>query len=409
MRAACQKTGGTTNLIFNKKSSKSTKAFALFSTDIPKDKTTTDPVKDYLPAPFTCSSTDADRLKTDTSTHDIVKNEANNKEQKLSTASNNASNITLLEKNIHELTDALEDLKEELPGPLTPCNEDISHLGPYTKPTYNFAKFANDSSTLQQLIKLGVQLYKLERHRDLVQMYLSLDFDRDIKPYIQFLYDCGVSSDNLGNFITRNPRIFKEDMDDLHTRIRYLRAHHFIPEMIKEIVNKNPLWLSFKTQDLDYRLGYFQNTFKLSGYQMRCMTVKYPKVITYNMQHIKELTFAVKEEMGFNLIEMQRVLLKAPRLWINARHKVLNSFDYAHNHMKLSHEFISLQPHILSCRRNRLQARHQFLVHLNRDQYDPLKPMYISPLTLISGNDLEFCKNVANASIDTYNMFLKTM
>ncbi|XP_003707762.1 mitochondrial transcription termination factor 3 [Megachile rotundata] len=320
---------------------------------------------------------------------------------------NNAHSIDILNPDTSKLSDALEDIDIKLPGPLDPCDEDLSHIGPNITPTYNFAKFADKSNTLQQLVKLGVELYKLERDRDVVEMFLSLDFDKDIKPYIQFLHDCGVSPENLGYFITRNPKIFKEDMDDLHTRIRYLRAHKFTPEKISLIINKHPPWLSFTTKDIDYRLGHFQSAYKLTGSEIRHLATKCPKLITYDMRRIRVSSFAIKEEMGFNLVETQNILLQAPRVWIRAKSKVLKTFIYANNIMKLSHAIISSQPHILLCRKLRLQQRHEFLVQLQRNQYDPSKPLYVSPMSLITGSDIDFCKNVAHASIDTYNLFLK--
>ncbi|XP_076648207.1 mitochondrial transcription termination factor 3 [Halictus rubicundus] len=323
--------------------------------------------------------------------------------------SNLEQSIRLLDRCDLEFNDAMKDLDEELPGPLDECNEDLSHIGPYVTPTFNFAKFADDSITIQQLVRLGVELYKLEEDRDLVEMFLSLDFDRDIKPYITFLKDCGVQPENLGRFITKNPRIFKENMDDLRTRIRYLMAHKFTPTMIQSIVNGNPSWLSFKTQEIDGRLGHFQWTFKLNGYNLRYLAAKCPKLITYNMRHIKENTFSVKEEMGFNSEEMKNILLTTPRVWIYSRSKVLAAFDYIHNQMNIPHKQLSMQSQGLTCRKIRLHQRHQFLVELKRNQYDPTKPLYIPLTSVISGTDAEFCKDVAKASIDTYNLFLKTL
>ena len=77
--------------------------------------------------------------------------------------------------------------------------------------------------------------------------------------------------------------------------------------------------------------------------------------------------------------------------------------------MQLTHEIIAEQPQILLCRKSRLENRHKFLVELKKAQFDPLKPMYISPKTLVSGTDAEFCKNTADASILTYNLFLKSL
>ncbi|KOC62676.1 mTERF domain-containing protein 1, mitochondrial [Habropoda laboriosa] len=305
-------------------------------------------------------------------------------------------------------SDALEDIDIKLPGPLDRCTEDLSHIVPELGPTYNFAKYADRSNTIQQLVKLGVELYKLERDRDVIEMILSLDFDKHMKPYIQFLHDCGVSSENLGNFITKNPYIFKEDMDDLYTRIRYLKAHNYTSEMIQVILTRHPPWLSFNTREIDTRLGHFQVTFELSGHDVRCLTVHSPKLITYDMERIKYSTFAVKEEMCFNTREMRLILLNAPHVWIRARSKVVETFDYLHNHMELPHKLISQQPKVLLCKRPRLEKRDQFLAYLKRNQYDPKKPLYVSPLALVEGSDTDFCINVAKASVSTYNEFLKS-
>lgn len=310
--------------------------------------------------------------------------------------------FTLTERKINDTNDGL-------PGPLDPCTEDLSDIGPYMTPTFNFAKFADKSETIQKLVELGVKLYKLEKDRDVVDMIMSLDFERDMKPYITFLNDCGVKAENLGHFITTYPKIFKEDMEHLSTRIRYLRAHRFNRAMIGVIVNRNPLWLSYSVTEIDRKLSYFQHNFKLKGREIRNLAVKYPRLITYRIQHIKENTFAIKEEMGFNQDETKQILLTAPRVWISSRSKIVDTFDYAHNEMKLSHETICQQPLILTCRAARLKERHQFLVELKRNQYDPTKPLYVSLMDVISGTDVEFCTNVAKSTIDLYNMFLKTL
>lgn len=86
----------------------------------------------------------------------------------------------------------------------------------------------------------------------------------------------------------------------------------------------------------------------------------------------------------------------------------MNVFNYAHNEMQLSRDIIVQMPHILLCRKTRLQQRHSFLVELKRTQYDPSKPMYVSPIALISGTDVDFCRDIAKTSVEVYNAFLKT-
>ncbi|XP_032666853.1 transcription termination factor 3, mitochondrial [Odontomachus brunneus] len=355
-------------------------------------------------------STDIKLLNSNISSEDARKfNDGGYVSEPVHKFNDNATSLSRIESVISPYADDfIDDSDITLPKPLDVCTEDLSDIGPPLTPTFSFAKYANKSHTIQELVKLGVELYKLESEEGMVQYILGLDFERDVKPYIMFLHDCGVPADHLGYFITKNPHIFKEDMDDLHTRIRYLRAHEFSINMIGTIICKNPRWLLHSTKDIDGRLGYFQNNFKLTGQQIRLFAVKGPKVVTYKMLHIINNTFSIKEEMEFDNIQIKKLLLKMPRLWVKNRERLMRTFEYAHNEMKLSRDFIVEIPQILTCRTTRLRQRHMFLVEMKKAQYDPSKPLYVSPVALVSGTDLDFCRHIAMTSIDIYNAFLKT-
>lgn len=126
---------------------------------------------------------------------------------------------------------------------LEPLEEDISYYG-QVNPTFNFAQYVNKSEALKNLIKLGVNLHKIEKHQKCAQALLKLDFERDIKSRLLFLNDY-VSPDDLGDFITKNPMILREDLDDMQVRINYLTSKKFDKEMIERIITKNPFWLMF--------------------------------------------------------------------------------------------------------------------------------------------------------------------
>lgn len=136
--------------------------------------------------------------------------------------------------------------KEDKVSVLEDCKEDISHVAPYLKPTFNFAAYVNKSETLQQLVKLGVNLHKIEKSVEAAPFILKLDFEKDIKNYIQFFHDHGVSLEGIAEIITRNPFILKENLGDLEVRINYLESKRFHNEMIARIVSSNPYWLSFR-------------------------------------------------------------------------------------------------------------------------------------------------------------------
>lgn len=291
---------------------------------------------------------------------------------------------------------------------LEPCDEDVSHIAPNMSPTFNFAAYVNKSQTLQELVMLGVELHKLETKKEIGEFIMKLDFEKDIQTHLRFLHDLGVPAENLGTFITKNPLIFKEDLEDLKIRINYLLAKKFTPEMISSIVTRNPRWLSFSTIDIDKRLGYFQREFQLTGDEVRALATKRPQVVTHSISHIKTSVFAVKETMGFTQTEAKALIMAKPKLFMIHPDELKERFHYVHNIMKISHDAILKQPSVLGNRLYRTKQRHEFLQSLNKAQYDPKLPGYVSLVSLVVGTDAQFCKNVAKTSVETFNTFLKS-
>lgn len=68
---------------------------------------------------------------------------------------------------------------------LEPCTEDLSTVAPYFQPSFNFAAYVNNSPTLQELVKLGVDLHSLERRKNVPEFILRLEFSTDMKEHIR--------------------------------------------------------------------------------------------------------------------------------------------------------------------------------------------------------------------------------
>ncbi|KAH8371073.1 hypothetical protein KR093_006132 [Drosophila rubida] len=275
-------------------------------------------------------------------------------------------------------------------------------------PSFNLAAHVNKSNTLQQLLKLGVDLHSIERRKGLGEFVLRLDFEQNVKPFLTFLVDQGVSPDDFGRMITKNPLLFKEDLDDLKTRMEYLKSKRFSTEAQQRILTHNPYWLMFSTRRIDRRLGYFQKEFHLSGHDIRLLATKEPRLVTYNMEHIRKSVFTLREEMGFSPKELQTLIVRKPRLMMIPPDDIVERFSYIHNDMGLSHKQIVQCPELLASREFRLRERHEFLKLLGRAQYDPLKDLYISPSDVVQGNNFYFVRNVAKSDLQTYDLFLKT-
>lgn len=131
------------------------------------------------------------------------------------------------------------------PKALETMEEDISTVTPNFKDTYNLAAYVNRSETLQNLVHLNVNLSKIEKKPYIAEKILRLDFEKDMKNHILFIQDY-VGMDAIGDFITKNPMIFFEDLNDLNTRVNYLSSKHFMEDEIQRIICKNPFWLSFR-------------------------------------------------------------------------------------------------------------------------------------------------------------------
>ncbi|XP_013792503.1 transcription termination factor 3, mitochondrial-like [Limulus polyphemus] len=201
--------------------------------------------------------------------------------------------------------------------------EFIDNLAPVLSPSFNLAAYATRSRTLQELVKLGVDLSRIEKRAGLAKFVLKLDFDKNIKHHIQFLHDLGVPSDELGTFLTHNPLIFKESLDDLQVRVNYLESKKFSTDSITRIVSKAPFWLLFSTKRIDRRLGFFQKEFQLTGDELRHIVTRLPKLALWSLHKVKQTNFSVKEEMGFSEEETKQLLIKKPKIWLLGEYKIL--------------------------------------------------------------------------------------
>ncbi|XP_022820702.1 transcription termination factor 3, mitochondrial [Spodoptera litura] len=291
---------------------------------------------------------------------------------------------------------------------LNPAGEDLSTITPHFSNTFNLAAYVNQSETLKNLVDLNVNISKIEKKPYIVERFLKLDFEKDIKNHIIFLNNY-IDMEDIGIFLTKNPMILCEPLQDLQIRVNYLYAKSFEERQIQRIIMKNPFWLLFSTIRIDKRLGFFQESLNLCGKEVRDLATKQPKLITYNIHSVKCNIFVIKEEMGFEDTEVKELVLHKPKLLMLNQRSLFERFNYIHNVMKISHQTIKQNPEILMCRKFRIRQRHLFLEKLGRSQYDPKKENYIPIQSLVEDSDINFCKNVAKCDINDFNSFLKTL
>lgn len=81
-------------------------------------------------------------------------------------------------------SDEVEIEKLTAKSVLGPCEEDVTLVAPYFPQSFNFAAYVNKSPTLQEFVKLGVDLHKWEKKKGIPQFILKLDFERDVKNHL---------------------------------------------------------------------------------------------------------------------------------------------------------------------------------------------------------------------------------
>ncbi|XP_078396940.1 transcription termination factor 3, mitochondrial [Cetorhinus maximus] len=280
---------------------------------------------------------------------------------------------------------------------------------PLPPTSFTLRDYVDQSETLTKLVLLGVDLSKLEGRPNVANMLLRLDFDRDIKERLLFLKDVGVDDHLLGAFLTRNPFILTEDIENLQIRVQYLQSKKFSKGAISRMVSRAPYLLNFSVERLDNRLGFYQKELGLNTQKTRDLVTRFPKLLTGSLEPVKENLKVCRIELGFRENEIQHMVTSVPKLLLASKKKVTRLFDYLHNTMGIPHHLITKFPQVFNTKFLRIKDRHLFLEHLGRAQYDPTQPNYISLDKLVVTSDYVFCVEIAKGTLLDFESFQKTL
>ncbi|XP_036598140.1 transcription termination factor 3, mitochondrial [Trichosurus vulpecula] len=308
----------------------------------------------------------------------------------------------------------LEELEDVPPiSPLQQISEEdavqIIAEPPLPPASFTLQDYVDRSETLQKLVLLGVNLSKLEKRPGAGTLLLRLDFKNDIQKILLFLKDIGVEDNQLGAFLTKNYIILAEDLENLKTRVAYLESKKFSKTDISRMVVNAPYLLSFPVDRLDNRLGFFQKELGLNVQKTRDLVIRLPRLLTGSLEPVKENMKVYQLQLGFKHNEIQHMVTRIPKILTASKRKLTETFDYVHNVMSIPHYIIVKFPQVFNSKLLKIKERHSFLTYLGRAQYDPQKPNYISLDKLVSIPDEVFCKEVAKASLQDFEMFLKTL
>ncbi|XP_029370379.1 transcription termination factor 3, mitochondrial [Echeneis naucrates] len=283
-------------------------------------------------------------------------------------------------------------------------------IPPGIPPTSTSLKdYVDKSETLCKLVQLGVNLWKLEQRPNVGSMLLRLDFNTDVAPRLLFLKEIGVEDSRLGYIITHNPFILTEDLENLQTRVNYLKSKKFSEDTIASMVSKAPYLLNFSVKRLDNRLSFYHEQLNLSASNIRNLVARLPRLLCGSLEPVKENLKVCEIEFGFKGNEIQQIVTSVPKVLTANKKKLTQTFDFIHNTMKVPHHLIAKFPQVLNSKYLRVKERHLFLEYLGKAQYDPNLPNYISLDRLVSLPDEIFCIELALTTLDDFYLFQKTL
>ena len=102
---------------------------------------------------------------------------------------------------------------------------------------YNFAPLVNQSETLREFVKLGVDLSEVEK-TSMADRIIKMNFKKDVKPYLLFLHDLGVAPDDFGKVLTTTPYLFQEDIKTLKVSMAILVVRKPVFRVSDQILHK---------------------------------------------------------------------------------------------------------------------------------------------------------------------------
>ncbi|UYV65954.1 MTERFD1 [Cordylochernes scorpioides] len=286
----------------------------------------------------------------------------------------------------------------------------LNTLCPQPSVSFNLASFINRSATLKRMVDLGIDLSFAEfKYPQLKYHLLRLNFEKDVVPLLKFFHGLQLDRSQIVSLLSRNPFLLVESVSNLETRVNYLRSKNFTKEDINRIITLAKNFLSFQTKDIDSRLGFLQNTFALTGNEVRKSTVMCPRVPLSDQRLINTNIHLMEDEFTLNFYQRKQLYLGMPKLYTLSKSNLLNRFELFTRDLKVPADLVVRQADVLLWRQRRISQRHQYLTQLGRAQYDPNEPCYVSLRALVTWRDPEFCQQVAKTSEEEFHKFLKTL
>ncbi|KAI1724238.1 acyl-CoA oxidase domain-containing protein [Ditylenchus destructor] len=283
------------------------------------------------------------------------------------------------------------------PHPFNPTEPEV------LAPTHarSIVPFVNHLPVLQNLVNLGMDLLEMDKETNIGRFLVRMDWDLDVKPKIHWLIkDLGVKTEDVGSYLTRNPFFLTQQLADMKERVNYLFNKGFNKKDVTKIVIASRYWLNTDVKINDSRLGFLQRQFQLSGNEVRQLTAKEPRVISFGLGPIQRIMMMLNTEFGLSQNQLKHILKEEPRLFMAEPREIHITYNYLSRVMAITNEQLTEYPLALRCPVATLRRRHEFLYRLKKAQYNESLPDYVSLERLLVPSDKFFAEDMKASLVE---------
>ncbi|KAF8381337.1 hypothetical protein PRIPAC_70479 [Pristionchus pacificus] len=284
--------------------------------------------------------------------------------------------------------------------------------------------YVNHVPLLKRLVDVGVDLFEIECKYPAVPRHLLRLPYAEAREKIRWLVSivfanpalAGFTPDSLGDYITRNPYVLLQKLDDMKARVNYLASIKFNRKEILKLVSEFRFWLNIDVKSTEKRLDTVTGMFGLRKSAMRQVLVKEPRLLMFGLGPIKRIWDLLTVEFGFTAEQVKDMLMDDPRLFIMDSRVLAANYGYATRVMGVQPAQLVQQPLLLRVAPHALRSRHEFLRTLGRARYTETQPAgkglaaneVISLSDLLLPSDAQFAERVARVTPASYDIYLRT-
>lgn len=280
----------------------------------------------------------------------------------------------------------------------------------------SLAPYVNHVPLLRVLVDVGVDLFEIECKYPAVPRHLLRLPYAEARTKIRWLVSIGFTPDSLGDYLTRNPYVLLQNLEDMKARVNYLASIKFTHKEILKLVSEFRFWLNIDVKTTEKRLDAITGLFGLRKSMMRKVLVKEPRLLMFGLGPIKRIWDLLTKEFGLSVDEVKGMLMEDPRLFIMDSRVLIANFGYATRVMGVQPTQLVQQPLLLRVAPHALRSRHEFLRTLGRARYTETQPAgkglalneVIALPDLLLASDAEFAERAARVTPASYDIYLRS-